>query len=352
MTSAAGTAPAPPTPPTAELHVHVEGTLEAELLVALAARHGVALPSDGPAVLRARYDAFTDLQSFLDVYYANLAVLRTEDDFAELALGYLDRARAANVRHAEVFFDPQTHMSNGVALEAVIGGLAAAFGRSEQTHGVSSALILCFLRDRGPDAAMDTLRAALPHREHVVGVGLDSAEVGHPPEPFAQVYALAAAEGLHRVAHAGEEGGPDYVRGALDALGVQRIDHGIRSVEDPDLVSRLRDERVPLTVCPLSNVRLRAVDTLADHPLPRMLDDGLLVTVNSDDPAYFGGHVDVNSAALGDVLGVDRGTVATLARNSFAAAFVDDARRAAWTAEVDAWEAAEPRRSERGVGCI
>jgi adenosine deaminase len=331
-----------PTPPTAELHVHVEGTLEAELLVALADRNGVALPSRDPAVLRARYDAFTDLQSFLDVYYANLAVLATEDDFAELALGYLGRARAANVRHAEVFFDPQTHLTNGVPLEAVIGGLAAAFGRSDETHGVSSALILCFLRDRGPDAAMETLRAALPYREHFVGVGLDSAEVGYPPEPFAAVYALAAAEGLHRVAHAGEEGGPDYVRQALDALGVERVDHGIRAVEEPELVRRLRDEAVPLTVCPLSNVRLRAVDTLADHPLPRMLDDGLRVTVNSDDPAYFGGHVDANYAALHEVLGLGRGAVATLARNSFAAAFVDDARRAAWTAEVDAWEAVDP----------
>ena len=336
-----------PTPPTAELHVHVEGTIEAELLVELAGRHRVRLPSSDPAVLRARYDEFRDLQSFLDVYYANLAVLRTEDDFHALATGYLDRAEAANVRRAEVFFDPQTHVGNGVPLPAVLNGLSAAFARSEETHGISSALILCFLRDRGADDAMATLRSALAFREHFVGVGLDSAEVGHPPELFTDVYALAAAEGLHRVAHAGEEGGPDYVRQALDLLGVQRVDHGIRAMEDPALIVQLREEQVPLTVCPLSNVCLRAVDDLARHPLPWMLDEGLLACVNSDDPAYFGGQVDANYAALRDVLGFDRATLATLARNSFTAAFVDDAQRAGWTAEVDAWEAGSTTAASR-----
>ncbi|MFR9803569.1 adenosine deaminase [Pseudonocardia sp. RS010] len=328
-----------PTPPTAELHLHVEGTIEAELLVRLADRDGLPLPSRDPAVLRERYEHFADLQAFLDVYYANLAVLRTEEDFHELATGYLDRARAAGVRRAEVFFDPQTHVGRGVPLEAVIRGLSSAFAAAEETHGVSAALILCFLRDLGPEAAEEILRAALPLREHFIGVGLDSAEVGYPPSLFTRVYAMAASEGLHRVAHAGEEGGPDYVREALDLLHVARVDHGIRAMEDPELVARLRAERIPLTVCPLSNVYLRAVDALPDHPLPRMLDQGLVATVNSDDPAYFGGYVDENYRAVARDLGLDRARLAQLARNSVDAAFAPAEDKRRWHGEIAEWTA-------------
>ncbi|MEB3372217.1 adenosine deaminase [Saccharopolyspora mangrovi] len=315
--------------PTAELHIHIEGTLEPEMLVELAARNGVVLPTSDLDELRAKYD-FSDLQSFLDLYYANLAVLRTDQDFYDLTSAYLARAERAGVRRAEIFFDPQVHLNNDVPLGAVFEGITGALHDSP----VSTDLILCFLRDLGPDAAAETLRMALPYRERFIGVGLDSAEVGHPPAPFAEVYQQAAAEGLHRVAHAGEEGGPEYVRDALDVLGVERVDHGIRAMEDPELVARLRDEQVPLTVCPLSNVALRTVDKLSDHVLPAMLDEGLLVCVNSDDPAYFGGYVDDNFAALRSQLGLTEAQLATLARNSFDACFVADELKAAWKAEV------------------
>src|SRR5215218_9676301 len=276
--------------PVAELHLHLEGTLESELLVTLARRNGVELPSYDPAVLTARYADFADLQSFLDVYYANLAVLRTEADFYDLATAYLTRAAAAGVRRAEMFCDPQTHLRNGVPLAAVFDGFGAAIADAD----ISADLIVCFLRDLGGEAAEELIRASLPFRDRFIGVGLDSAEVGYPPRLFRTAYEIAAAEGLHRVAHAGEEGGPEYVREALDVLGVERIDHGNRALEDPDLVARLRDERVPLTVCPLSNVCLRAVDRIEDHPLPRMLELGLVATLNSDDPAYFGGDIGAN----------------------------------------------------------
>jgi adenine deaminase len=341
--SAAGTSPRPgvpaaagqdgwESPPTAELHVHVEGTLEPAAVIAMASRNGVSIPVTDPGELLARY-SFSDLQSFLDLHYANLSVLRTGQDFFDLATSYLDQARRCNVRRAEIFFDPQTHVSNGVPLEAVMEGLTAAIRDSERTHGVSSDLIMCFLRDRGAEAAAETLTAILPFRGDIIGVGLDSTEIGYPPELFADVYARAAAEGLHLVAHAGEEGGPETVAAALDILHVERVDHGIRAMEDPALVQRLRDERVPLTVCPLSNVCLRAVDTLADHPLPVMLEQGILATVNSDDPPYFGGYIDANYAALRDQ-GVTPGQLETLALNSFDAAFIDDSRRQAWKQEV------------------
>lgn len=319
--------------PAAELHVHLEGTLEPELLVALAARNGVALPTTDVEQWRARY-VFGDLQAFLDIYYANLAVLRTAEDFADLATAYLDRARAAGLLRVEAFFDPQVHLDNGIPLAAVFEGFGAAFDAARR-QGLSCDLILCFLRDRGADAAAEVLQGALPFREHFIGVGLDSAEVGHPPAPFAPVFARAAAEGLHRVAHAGEEGGPEYVREALDLLGVERIDHGIRAMEDPELVRRLVEEQVPLTVCPLSNVALRAVPELTAHPLPAMLEAGLRVTVNSDDPAYFGGYVETNVAALAS-LGLGAAELHTLARNSLDAAFAPDDLRAAWQAELEA----------------
>ena len=314
----------------------MEGTLEPAAVVAMAGRNRVPIPVTDPQELLARY-AFSDLQSFLDLHYANLTVLRTARDFFELATGYLDHARRANVRRAEIFFDPQTHVSNGVPLEAVMEGLTAAIRVSERTHGISSDLIMCFLRDRGAEAADEMLSAILPFREDIIGVGLDSTEIGYPPELFASVYARAAAEDLHLVAHAGEEGGPETVTAALDALRVERVDHGIRAMEDPALVKRLRDERVPLTVCPLSNVSLRAVDTLADHPLPAMLDEGLLVTVNSDDPPYFGGYVDANYAAIREQCGLGPGQLETLALNSFDASFIDDSRRRAWKQDVRAF---------------
>jgi adenosine deaminase len=322
-------------PPTAELHVHVEGTLEPAAVIAMAARNGVSIPVTDPSELLARY-CFSDLQSFLDLHYANLSVLWTGQDFFELATGYLDRAQAANVRRAEIFFDPQTHVSNGVPLAAVMEGLTAAIGDSERTHGISADLIMCFLRDRGAEAADQMLTAMVPFREDIIGVGLDSTEIGYPPELFADVYARAAADDLHLVAHAGEEGGPETVAAALDVLHVERVDHGIRAMEDPALVRRLRDERVPLTVCPLSNVCLRAVGTLADHPLPAMLAEGLLVTINSDDPAYFGGYVDANYAAIQEQCALTPGQLETLALNSFDASFIDDSRRQAWKQQVRA----------------
>jgi adenosine deaminase len=322
--------------PVAELHLHIEGTLEPELLVRLAARNGVALPTTDLAELRARYQ-FDSLQSFLDLHYANLRVLLQEQDFYDLARAYLDRAAAGGVRRAEIFFDPQTHLAHGVPLEEVFGGLTAALADGARDHGVSAGLIPCFLRDLGADAAAAALRACLPFRDQFIGVGLDSAEVGYPPVLFTEVYALAAAEGLRLVAHAGEEGGPDYVREALDLLHVERVDHGVRSMEDPELVARLRDERIALTVCPLSNVALCVVGALGDHVLPGMLDAGLLATVNSDDPAYFGGYVDDNLAAVRRAFGYDDAWMAALARNSFDACFAPEADKQKWKAEVDSW---------------
>jgi adenosine deaminase len=320
--------------PTAELHIHVEGTLEPEMLVRLAARNGVTLPTTDLGELRARY-RFDDLQSFLDLYYANLPVLCGEQDFYDLAAAYLARAAAAGVRRAEIFFDPQTHLANGVPLDAVFAGLSGALTDGRARHGISADLILCFLRDLGPAAAEETLRAALPFRDHFIGVGLDSAEVGHPPSLFREVYQIARAEQLRLVAHAGEEGDPGYVWQALDLLGAERIDHGVRAMEDARLVSRLRAERIPLTVCPLSNVALRVVDSLDAHVLPAMLEEGLVVCLNSDDPAYFGGYIDDNLDAVRRVLGLGDEQIATLARNSFDACFAPDTDKERWKAEVD-----------------
>ncbi|MFG2328564.1 adenosine deaminase [Streptomyces sp. NPDC048604] len=323
--------------PKAELHLHIEGTLEPELAFALAERNGVELPYRGTEELRAAY-RFGDLQSFLDLYYGLMAVLRTAEDFTELADAYLARAAAQGVRHAEIFFDPQAHLARGVPMGTVVEGLAAALDRSEERHGVSTRLIMCFLRDESAESALDTLEAAKPYLHRITGVGLDSAEVGHPPAKFRAVYEAAAALGLRRVAHAGEEGPASYVREALDVLGVERVDHGLRSMEDPELVERLVRERVPLTLCPLSNVRLRAVDTLADHPLPAMLAAGLVVTVNSDDPAYFGGYVGDNFDAVRAELGLGPEQLRVLARNSFEASFLEDdeERRSRYLAEVEA----------------
>jgi adenosine deaminase len=327
--------PAVPVLPVAELHLHLEGTLEPELAFALAARNGVRLRAAGVEELRRAY-AFTDLQSFLDLYYELTAVLRTPRDFADLAEAYLARAAAQGVRHAEVFLDPQAHESRGVPLEAVLEGVGEAFAAAPARHGVSASVIACFLRDRDPAEAEALVPRLLAFPGLVVGVGLDSAEVGRPPALFERAFAAAADAGLHRVAHAGEEGPPEYVTEALDRLGVERVDHGIRSLEDAGLVARLREQRVPLTVCPLSNVALRCVPDLAAHPLRRMLDAELVVTVNSDDPAYFGGYVHDNLAAATRALGLTPAERRRLAEDSFRASFLPEADRQRLLAEVAA----------------
>ncbi|GAA2228899.1 adenosine deaminase [Herbiconiux moechotypicola] len=327
--------------PKAELHVHIEGTIEPEHAFALAERNAVTLPWATAEALKDAY-RFDDLQSFLDVYYQVTAVLTTVADFADIVTAYFDRAAAQGVRHVELFFDPQSHTGRGVPMSVVMDGLWSAVSRSVETHGLTSSLILCFLRDLGAEAAAETLREAEPYLDRIVGVGLDSAEAGHPPAAFHDVFAAAALFGLRRVAHAGEEGPPAYVVEALDALGAERIDHGVRALEDPALVARLAEERVPLTVCPLSNVRLRGVDSIAQHPLGRMLDAGLLVSVNSDDPAYFGGYVGDNMIALHDDPRYDLATLRVLAENSFRSAFLDDDTRTALVGEVH-------RHFERGV---
>ncbi|MFI6519431.1 adenosine deaminase [Spirillospora sp. NPDC050679] len=322
--------------PKAELHLHIEGTLEPELALALAERNGIALPYASADELRAAY-AFEDLQSFLDLYYALMAVLRTEQDFADLADAYLERAAAQGVRHAEIFFDPQAHTARGVELGTVLEGLGRALAAAPERHGITTRLIMCFLRDEPVESARATFEAARPwFGAPIAAVGLDSAEVGHPPAEFREVYDLAREAGLRLVAHAGEEGPPEYVWEALDVLGVERVDHGIRSMEDPALVERLAREQVPLTVCPFSNVRLRCVDALADHPLPRMLEAGLLVTVNSDDPSYFGGYVDDNFRGLREELGLGEEDLRRLAANSFRASFLSEREREAHLKAVEA----------------
>ncbi|MFF4789282.1 adenosine deaminase [Streptomyces sp. NPDC001276] len=325
--------------PKAELHLHIEGTLEPELAFELAARNGVELPYADTDALREAY-RFEDLQTFLNLYYELMAVLRTERDFEDLADAYLARAAAQGVRHAEIFFDPQAHVSRGVGMGTVVDGLWRALARGQEKHGVSTRLIMCFLRDESAESAMETLEAAKPYLDRIAGIGLDSAEAGHPPAKFREVYEAAAALGLRRVAHAGEEGPPEYITQALDVLGVERVDHGLRCMEDPELVARLVRDRIPLTLCPLSNVRLRAVDTLADHPLPAMLDAGLLCTLNSDDPAYFGGYVGDNFHAVRDTLGLGKDRLRELARNSFLASFLehDEELRRRYLAEVEAYE--------------
>ncbi len=324
----------PLTLPKAELHLHIEGTLEPDLMFELARRNGVRLPYPDAEAVRRAY-SFTNLQSFLDLYYQACSVLIHERDFYELTAAYLARARDQGVRHAEIFFDPQTHTARGVGLETVVGGIARALAEAEQ-RGMTSHLIMCFLRDLSADDAMATLDQALAHRDVIFGVGLDSAEVGHPPEKFRDVFARAIDAGFRAVAHAGEEGPPAYIWQALDVLGAERIDHGVRCLEDRALVHRLGTDRIPLTVCPFSNVKLRVVDRLEEHPLATMLEHGLCATVNSDDPAYFGGYVGENLAGVARALRLDDGALVQLARNSFEASFLDDATRARHLAELGA----------------
>jgi len=321
--------------PKAELHMHIEGSLEPELIFALAQRNGVSLPYASVEALRAAY-AFTDLQSFLDIYYAGASVLHTEADFFDMASAYFARAHADGVVHAEIFFDPQTHTARGVPMAAVIGGLKRACDAAQREYGLSAQLILCFLRHLSEDEAFATLEQALPHRQHFIGVGLDSSEKGHPPEKFARVFARCRGLGLHVVAHAGEEGPPAYVWGALDVLKAERIDHGVQAVHDAALMQRLARERVPLTVCPLSNIKLCVFPTLAQHNLKTLLDAGLCATVHSDDPAYFGGYLLENFTQTFDALALGPAEAYALARNSLEASFITPAERARHMAALDA----------------
>lgn len=322
--------------PKAELHLHIEGSLEPELMFELAQRNGVDIPFASVEEVRAAY-AFSNLQDFLDIYYQGMGVLHKEQDFYDLTAAYLARAHADNVRHVEIFFDPQGHTERGIAFETVIAGITRALGDAEAQHGISSKLIMCFLRHLSEAEAEATLDEALPWLDRIDGVGLDSSEVGHPPSKFERVFARAKGLGLKIVAHAGEEGPPSYVHEALDLLKVDRIDHGNRSLEDPALVARLAAEGMTLTVCPLSNLKLCVVDDIAAHPLKSMLDAGLKATVNSDDPSYFGGYVGANYLAVADALDLSRSELVTLAQNSFTGSFLGDADKARHLAAIDAY---------------
>lgn len=320
--------------PKAELHMHIEGSLEPELMFALAARNDVKVPFASVAEVRKAYQ-FTDLQSFLDIYYEGTRVLLKEQDFYDMTWAYLQKAHAQNVRHAEIFFDPQTHTDRGVSFETVINGIHGALAEGERRLTISSRLIMCFLRHLPAEAAQVTLRQALPFKDWIVAVGLDSSEVGHPPEKFQAVFARAREEGFLTVAHAGEEGPPEYIWQALDLLKVARIDHGVRCVEDPRLVERLAAEQIPLTVCPLSNVKIHAFESMEQHNLKQLLDLGLCVTVNSDDPAYMGGYVNENLRAAQQALGLEAGDLYRLARNSFVAAFLEASEKRKLIDELD-----------------
>lgn len=315
--------------PKAELHIHIEGSLEPELIFQLAQRNQVTLPYESVDQLRAAY-AFTNLQSFLDIYYAGASVLLHEQDFYDMAWAYFERAAADHVVHAELFFDPQTHTERGVPMAAVIDGLHRACVDAKAKLGVSAQLILCFLRHLSEESALQTFQAALPFKDKFIGVGLDSSEVGHPPEKFKQVFALAQAHGLHLVAHAGEEGPPAYIHSALDVLHVERIDHGVQAIHDPALMQRLAQQRTPLTVCPLSNLKLCVFKDLKDHNLPQLLKAGLCVTINSDDPAYFGGYMNENFVQTFAATEMGAHEAYALARNSFEASFVNEAQRNVW----------------------
>jgi adenosine deaminase len=324
--------------PKAELHVHIEGTLEPELAFRLAEKHGIELPHASVEALRHAY-RFADLQSFLDIYYAGADVLRDSEDFHALAQAYLRKAHSQGVVHAEMFFDPQTHSSRGVLIETVLQGLRLAQREAEQEYGLTSRLILCFLRHLSADEAMRTLEEALPYRDAIAAVGLDSSELGHPPSKFAAVFSRARREGLPAVAHAGEEGPPSYIWEALDILQARRIDHGVRCEEDSVLLARLARERIPLTVCPLSNVKLKVFEKIEDHNIRRLLAHGLCVTVNSDDPAYFDGYIVENFLALQRGLGLSRLELAALARNSIEVSFLEEARKRHWYGVLEAYMA-------------
>lgn len=324
--------------PKAELHLHIEGTLEPELAFELADKHARTLPYDTVEALRAAYQ-FEDLQSFLDLYYAGAAVLCDEEDFYRLTSAYLLRVQAQGVVHVEMFFDPQTHTARGIALGTVIAGMLRATAEARSRYGITHRLILCFLRHLSAADAMRTLESAIPYLPHIAGVGLDSSERDHPPDKFAEVFQRARELGLLAVAHAGEEGPARYIRDSVDLLKVRRIDHGVHCEEDPALMARLAHERIPLTVCPLSNVKLRVFENLQQHNLKRLLDQGLCVTVNSDDPAYFGGYILENYLAVQQALQLSRADLVQLARNSFEASFLSDSDKRSWLDAVDRYEA-------------
>ena len=321
--------------PKAELHVHIEGTLEPEMMFDLAHRNRIDIPFDSVEAIRAAYD-FTSLQSFLDIYYQGAAVLVTEQDFYDLMAAYLERAHEDGVRRAEIFFDPQTHTARGIELRIVMGGFSRAIADATAGLGISAGLIMCFLRHLPPEEADATWHQAEPFTGQLVGVGLDSSEVGNPPEWFVDAFELAREAGLHRVAHAGEEGPPEYITGALDVLGVERIDHGVRCHEDSALVHRLVRDQIPLTMCPLSNLKLRVFGSMEDHNLKQLLDLGVKITVNSDDPAYFGGYVLDNYVAVAESLDLTRHDLVHLARNSIEASFLSEADKLPLLNELDA----------------
>lgn len=320
--------------PKAELHLHIEGSLEPEMLFSLAARNKLDIPFKSVEEVRAAYN-FSNLQDFLDIYYQGMSVLQTEEDFFDLTMAYLNRVRADNVRHVEIFFDPQGHTERGVAFNTAISGILTALSMSKAQFGMTSKLIMCFLRHLSEEDAFETLKQAEPWLDQIDGVGLDSSEVGHPPSKFQRVFKAAAERGLKLVAHAGEEGPPEYVHEALDLLNIDRLDHGNRSLEDDALVKRLAGEKMTLTVCPLSNLKLCVVDDMAAHPLKRMLDLGLSATVNSDDPSYFGGYVMDNFAAVIDALDLSKDDVRQLAKNSFEGSFLSESEKRAQLAAID-----------------
>jgi adenosine deaminase len=327
--------------PKAELHLHIEGSLEPELMFALAQRNQLPLRFDSVEAVRQAY-AFHNLQSFLDIYYEGANVLQTPQDFYDMTWAYLEKAKSQGVCHAEIFFDPQTHTDRGIGFETVILGIDQALQDGERKLGISSKLIMCFLRHLSEEAAFETLKMALPYKSKMIAVGLDSSEVGHPPSKFERVFAAARQEGFLTVAHAGEEGPPAYIQEALDLLSVSRIDHGVRCVEDPELVKRLVSEKLPLTVCPLSNVKLCVYPEMAQHQLKQMLEMGLHVTVNSDDPAYFGGYVGENFVAIQEGLSFSPDQLLRLAENSFSASFLTEADKEKHLAHLRQWVGQNP----------
>ncbi len=320
--------------PKAELHLHIEGTFESELMFAIAGRNNIRLDYGSVEELRAAYD-FENLQDFLDIYYRGVEVLMRERDFYDLALAYLKKAHSQNVLHTEIFFDPQAHISRGINFETVITGIHRALTDAEEKLGISTELIMCFLREKDPTFAMKTLEEALPYKSWIVAVGLDSYEVGYPPLRFQTVFERAHEEGLLAVAHAGEEGPAEYIWQAVNLLKVSRIDHGIRSLDDNDLVQELVRRKIPLTVCPLSNLKLRVIERMENHPLRKMMEKGLLVTINSDDPAYFGGYINENYLVVQEAFKLDKEDIYNLAKNSFEASVIDTPRKEEMTAKLD-----------------